>query len=234
MLATCSWLSPNYLLIVPSWLHRENCPPDYIVRFSRCNQEGCTNCSTMDCSSSFTHLSLISRYHLSLIWAKYLQDHLRWRLTVWLINYSQNVYKHCAKKEYAMTLWRPVMETPNTVLFLECYIQCQARRNLTPAVKPEGALKSKRRSKFRTRCNSVTTELIVYRWFKGLRRPLVILRLLFQANSQCLVITAKFKLWWSRLALLSYAISKTGYYVYFKMRKTAIIELRSVSVYYHQ
>ena len=33
-----------------------------------------------------------------------------WRLTVWLINYSQNVYKHCAKKEYAMTLWRPVID----------------------------------------------------------------------------------------------------------------------------
>ena len=28
---------------------------------------------------------------------------LRWRLTVCLINYSQNVYKHCAKKEHAMT-----------------------------------------------------------------------------------------------------------------------------------
>ena len=95
---------------------------------------------------------------------------LRWRLTVWLINYSQNVYKHCAKKEYATTLWRPVMETPNTVLFLECYIQCQSRRSSTPAVKTEGALKSKRHSKFRTRCNSVTTELIIYRWFSILSR----------------------------------------------------------------
>ena len=28
--------------------------------------------------------------------------------------------------------------------FIECYIQCQSRRNSTPAIKIEGALKSKR------------------------------------------------------------------------------------------
>ena len=32
------------------------------------------------------------------------------------------IHKHCARKEHGITLWRPAMETPNTVHFSERYM----------------------------------------------------------------------------------------------------------------
>ena len=125
----------------------------------------CWNCfwGGKSAPSSWATLGFF-RMQNALAYTRTLPFLLRWCLTVYLINYSQNVYKHCARKEHAITLWRPVMETPNTVLFSECYMQCQTRRNSTTASKTEGALNSKRCTKSRTRCNSVTMELIIYRW----------------------------------------------------------------------
>ena len=66
------------------------------------------------------------------------------------------------------------METPNTVLFLECYIQCQARRNSTPAIKTEGALRPRQvvsRFLVTARTKSEVWPLFVLRMRSQILRP---------------------------------------------------------------
>ena len=50
---------------------------------------------------------------------------------------------HCAKSKHARTLQRPETKTPNTVLSVGCYIQCQARSTSMTAGKNGGARRTK-------------------------------------------------------------------------------------------
>ena len=55
---------------------------------------------------------------------------LRWRLTVCLINYSQNVYEHCARKEHAITLYEDQQWRRQT-LFFSLRAICNVRHDAT-------------------------------------------------------------------------------------------------------